>query len=378
MSSTVNSASWVSDNSLDSRMLGKQDEMRPPFSLSFVCISPGLTCIVQFSTVTAQPSPEVQSRVEAAIEAAANATNGTELDHTAFVNPFIGTNRFARQLWKCPVERSRALWQEKLRRVQIDIPNTPPNVTDMFYSSLYGSFLTPVSIPLRRRFCKEQCYWGRAGTVCYYRLSIFRFSLLHLGYDKYDFVLDVETTNLDHHFRTFFPWMGLHSPVEFGEIVEKISTGGGRTGGCSSAGPTIFQVVLKEGPMATIFIFVLSYWYVFTDQFYRNVWDPTVESNGFQGFMQKHYLNGTFANRDPMDCSPQDTDASRSWSLIENIVNGFYESSAWEYSFFASHDTAHLIELMGGNDTFVERLDHFFDVGYYLVGNEPSFKTPVG
>ncbi|KAL5507032.1 hypothetical protein ACEPAH_6488 [Sanghuangporus vaninii] len=111
---------------------------------------------------------------------------------------------------------------------------------------------------------------------------------------------------------------------------------------------------------------------------YRNVWDPTVESDGFKGFMQKRYPNGTFANRDPVDCSPQDTDDSRPCSLTENNVNGFYESSAWEYSFFAPHDTAYLIDLMGGNDTFVERLDHFFDAGYYLAGNEPSFQTPVG
>lgn len=36
----------------------------------------------------AQPSPEVQRRISAAIKAAANATN---IDYTAFVNPFIGT-----------------------------------------------------------------------------------------------------------------------------------------------------------------------------------------------------------------------------------------------------------------------------------------------
>ena len=29
-------------------------------------------------------------------------------------------------------------------------------------------------------------------------------------------------------------------------------------------------------------------------------------------------------------------------------------------------------------DTFVSRLDHFFDAGYYLAGNEPSFQTPIG
>ena len=33
---------------------------------------------------------------------------------------------------------------------------------------------------------------------------------------------------------------------------------------------------------------------------------------------------------------------------------------------------------MGGNDTFVDRLNHFFDEVYYLAGNEPSFQTPIG
>jgi len=112
--------------------------------------------------------------------------------------------------------------------------------------------------------------------------------------------------------------------------------------------------------------------------FYRNIWDPTVKSDGFQGFMQKRYPNGTFAFTSPVDCSPNDKNSSRPCSLQSSNVNGFYESSSWEYSWFAPHDTAHLIELMGGNDTFVKRLDHFFNAGYYLAGNEPSFQTPIG
>ena len=44
------------------------------------------------------------------------------------------------------VARSRALWQDKLKRIEIDVANTPPNVTEMLYTSLYRSFLTPVSV----------------------------------------------------------------------------------------------------------------------------------------------------------------------------------------------------------------------------------------
>ena len=38
--------------------------------------------------VHAQPSPDVQKRISAAIAAAGN---GSGIDYTAFVNPFIGT-----------------------------------------------------------------------------------------------------------------------------------------------------------------------------------------------------------------------------------------------------------------------------------------------
>lgn len=42
------------------------------------------------STVIAQPSPDVQKRISAAI---ASAANESTIDYTEFVNPFIGTGR---------------------------------------------------------------------------------------------------------------------------------------------------------------------------------------------------------------------------------------------------------------------------------------------
>ena len=41
-------------------------------------------------------------------------------------------------------DASKALWNDRLSRIEIDVPNTPENVTEMFYSSLYRSSLTPV------------------------------------------------------------------------------------------------------------------------------------------------------------------------------------------------------------------------------------------
>ena len=41
--------------------------------------------------------------------------------------------------------QSKELWNERLSRIEIDVPRTPPNVTELLYSSLYRASLTPVS-----------------------------------------------------------------------------------------------------------------------------------------------------------------------------------------------------------------------------------------
>ena len=52
----------------------------------------------------------------------------------------IGNSTFD-EIW----DASKALWNERLSKVEIDVPNTPANVTEMLYSSLYRASLTPVS-----------------------------------------------------------------------------------------------------------------------------------------------------------------------------------------------------------------------------------------
>jgi len=69
------------------------------------------------------------------------------------------------------------------------------------------------------------------------------------------------------------------------------------------------------------------------------------------------------------------------------VQYGYYtEGNAWQWSFFAPQDIDGLIELMGGRDAFVERLDSMFEqepivqgspdisglIGQYAHGNEPS------
>lgn len=95
-----------------------------------------------------------------------------------------------------------------------------------------------------------------------------------------------------------------------------------------------------------------------------NNWDgavtiPTGPAN-LTGMMQKRLLNGSFAFTDPRHCSANDPLHSTCFLDASNM-DGFYESSPLTYSQFVPHDTAALIELQGGADKFIERLDFIID-----------------
>ncbi|KAL4067290.1 glycoside hydrolase family 92 protein [Scleroderma yunnanense] len=327
----------------------------------------------------------------------------------------------------------------KLSKVEVDLTGTPTDIIEMLYTSLYRSSLTPNNATLEGR-------GPFANTRSFY------FDSLYCSWDR---------------FRTFYPLMTLHSPVEFAQIVDTYIDGWrklgfmpecrsnnlpGWTQGGSSGDNIVAQFAVNYHNEAhalgidldELYAAMISNgevnppeWntmgrqvnvyeqygyipfsvldvsstglqtregsrmieYAFEDfairqvalllgkagdvekytnrsYFYRNTWDSTVSSNGFQGFLQRRYPNGTFFTTDPTICSP--LDKNHTCFLGEGDPNGFYETSSWEYSWYAPHDTAHLIELMGGADTFLRRLDYYFEAGFYQAGDEPSFQTPIG
>jgi predicted alpha-1,2-mannosidase len=91
-------------------------------------------------------------------------------------------------------------------------------------------------------------------------------------------------------------------------------------------------------------------------QNYRSHWDDGT------GFMRPKLRDGSWL--EPFD--PADTAEG----------NSFVEASSWIFSFFVPHDVPALIELMGGNDAFVAKLDQFFDDGHFDPTNQPSFHIP--
>ncbi|KAL2004911.1 hypothetical protein VTN00DRAFT_2761 [Thermoascus crustaceus] len=91
---------------------------------------------------------------------------------------------------------------------------------------------------------------------------------------------------------------------------------------------------------------------------------------GFTGFFQPRFLNGTWGYQDPIACSPLAGFCSLTYNPSET-----FESSVWEYQFYVPHDMATLIQLLGGPDRFVSRLDYFHTSGLADIGNEPVFLT---
>ncbi|KAF5354327.1 hypothetical protein D9756_007228 [Leucocoprinus leucothites] len=106
-----------------------------------------------------------------------------------------------------------------------------------------------------------------------------------------------------------------------------------------------------------------------------NMWDASLEFDGFQGYAQRRFPNGSFAFSSPDACSPIDPRPHSCARGDDNNV-GFYESSSWEMSFFAPQSMSTIVRLMGGEDTFIQRVDHYFSKGYFQAGNEPSFAVP--
>ncbi|KDQ19392.1 glycoside hydrolase family 92 protein [Botryobasidium botryosum FD-172 SS1] len=104
-------------------------------------------------------------------------------------------------------------------------------------------------------------------------------------------------------------------------------------------------------------------------------WNPAVSIEGHNGMMQPLLKNGSFGFTDPRHCSIHDPTHSTCY-LDAGNHDGFYEDSPLVYSQYVPHDTAKLIELQGGVDEFVSRLDFIFEQGYFDATNEPSQQMP--
>ncbi|ESQ86962.1 hypothetical protein ABAC460_21520 [Asticcacaulis sp. AC460] len=99
---------------------------------------------------------------------------------------------------------------------------------------------------------------------------------------------------------------------------------------------------------------------------WRKVWNADAVSDGFSGFIIPKYADGRF----------QDLDPKLGWDGVTYNNVGFYEGTAWVYSYDMLHDIPGMIAVMGGPERFRERLEHALKAGLIDMTNEPSFTTP--
>ena len=99
---------------------------------------------------------------------------------------------------------------------------------------------------------------------------------------------------------------------------------------------------------------------------WKSVWDRQARSDGYSGFIMPKKADGAFLAVDP----------KQGWDgkTYDNV--GFYEGTAWIYSYAMLHDIPGMIAAMGGPKTFTDRLQHALSSGLIDITNEPSFSTP--
>ena len=116
---------------------------------------------------------------------------------------------------------------------------------------------------------------------------------------------------------------------------------------------------------------------------WRNLWRKDFEWDGMRGFILPKDAEGRWMNDVPWGHS-RVFHPTIPYTPVTKVApwylpwwsTFFYEATSEEYSLSIPHDVPGLIRACGGKKKFHERLDLFFEKGYYNVQNEPSFLTP--
>ena len=93
------------------------------------------------------------------------------------------------------------------------------------------------------------------------------------------------------------------------------------------------------------------------------LFDSELSSDGFKGFIAPRKENGQRIQIDPK-------------KVYGSWTDYFYEGNSWVYSLFVPHRFDRLVELCGGKENMIRRLEHGFDKGLIDLNNEPGFLSP--
>jgi putative alpha-1,2-mannosidase len=107
-----------------------------------------------------------------------------------------------------------------------------------------------------------------------------------------------------------------------------------------------------------------NYFYNRSNQ-WVNLFNKDLENRGFKGFVAPKRNNGDW-------WLPIDT--LRFFKEWDHVY--FYEGNAWIYTLFVPHEADKLIELCGGKDMMIKRLEYGFNNQLVTLTNEPCFLAP--
>ena len=103
---------------------------------------------------------------------------------------------------------------------------------------------------------------------------------------------------------------------------------------------------------------------------WQNVYNPELESMGFAGFPQPRLGNGSFAFQNATICSPIN---DMNGCFLNAGGHETYEGSPWLYLFYVPGDMQGLVDLLGGRDAFLARLEMLHNSGVLYMGDEQAF-----
>lgn len=104
--------------------------------------------------------------------------------------------------------------------------------------------------------------------------------------------------------------------------------------------------------------------YIARSNNWLNIWNEEMEYAGFSGWLWPKTRSGEWIA--PNSDLPDIGTFCGSWRPY------FYEGTGYTYSFFVPHDVEKLIEKMGGERSFIERLKYGIDNGKIEVSNQPG------
>ena len=168
----------------------------------------------------------------------------------------------------------------------------------------------------------------------------------------------VETSNVD-----YYDHLGDYKRLGYIPF-EKSSTAVSSTLEFAYDDWTVYQTALRLGDKET------------ADRYYKRALNYRTVFDAETGFARPRYADGSF---------------KKDFDPLQTHGEGFIEGNSWNFSFHVPHDVYGMIDLMGGEKTFVKRLDDLFEmhldkmyyeknediteegvIGGYVHGNEPS------